>query len=247
MSSTSLKKLIGFIYRTYKFKNYIVYTISNKKLKLKTILRRFVFFFKNIEINDKTIPWIPIKAKLWLDKILKPNMILYEFGSGTSTLYFATKVKKIISIEHDKNWYNNIKGKFIQEQINNCDYILIEPENITDKNSKTIDPKHTSDLKNYELFHFRKYIESINKYPDKHFDLIFIDGRVRIACIQNSIRKIKPGGYLVLDNSDEKKYKLTQKILKNYKKLDFFDIAPVNPYFKTSKISFWKTSIWQII
>ncbi|MFX1419692.1 MAG: hypothetical protein ACFE9N_12295 [Promethearchaeota archaeon] len=195
---------------------------------------------------NKNIPWIPIHAKLWLDKVLKPDMNLYEFGSGTSTLYFASKVKKIISIEHDKNWYNKIKDKLNQNQLNNCEYILIEPEDITEKNSKQIDPKYTSDLKNYETFQFRKYVESIDKYPDNYFDLIFIDGRVRIACILNSIRKIKLGGYLVLDNSDEKKYIHSHQILNSYSRLDFFDIALVNPYLKTSKISFWKTSIWKI-
>lgn len=246
MVSTSLNKFKGFIYRTYKFKNYIFYIILNKKLKLKKILRRFIFFFKDIEIVDKDIPWIPIKAKLWLDKILTPDMILYEYGSGMSTLYFSSKVKKITSIEHDKNWYKNIKDKLIEKQINNCEYLLIEPEDINNKNPKVINPKYISELKNYEYFHFRKYIEGIDIYPDKYFDLIFIDGRVRIACILHSIRKIKLGGYLVLDNSDEKKYRSSQNILKSYKKLDFFDIAPVNPYFKYSKISFWKTTVWQI-
>ena len=57
---------------------------------------------------------------------------------------------------------------------------------------------------------------------------------------------IKSGGFLVLDNSDRNKYKLAQKLLKRYKKLDFFGIAPLTPYLKYSKTSFWKTSIWKI-
>lgn len=93
---------------------------------------------------------------------------------------------------------------------------------------------------------FTKYVKSIDKYPDKSFDLVFIDGRVRIGCILHSIKKIKSGGFLVLDNSDEKKYKKASEILRSYKKHEFFGISPSNPYLKYSKISFWKASIWEI-
>lgn len=246
MVSTLFNKLIGFIYRVYKFKNYIFYTILNRKAKPKVIFKRFLLFFKDIEIIDKNIPWIPIKAKIWLDNNLTAEMMIYEYGSGMSTLYFSSKVKKIISIEHNKDWYNQIKEVLKKQQINNCEYLLREPEVINNHIAKKIDPNYISELKSYKNYHFEKYIKNINAYPDDYFDLIFIDGRVRIACIINSIKKIKSGGYLILDNSDEKKYRSSQSILKNYKKLDFFDIAPVNPSYTYSKLSFWKTTIWQI-
>ncbi|MFX0145458.1 MAG: hypothetical protein ACFE9C_15445, partial [Candidatus Hodarchaeota archaeon] len=68
------------------------------------IFKRFLLFFKDIEIIDKNIPWIPIKAKIWLDNNLTAEMMIYEYGSGMSTLYFSSKVKKIISVEHNKDW-----------------------------------------------------------------------------------------------------------------------------------------------
>ena len=241
-----IEQIKEFLSRIIKFKDFLVFIFLNKKLRVKKVLRKFVFFFKAIEIGDKKLPWITIKSKLWLDKILRPDMVLYEFGSGMSTLYFSIKVKTIISIEHDKNWYNKIKDKLIQNQIDNCEYYLKEPENIDTPNSKPIKTKHISSLRKYEKYHFRDYIESIKRYPDQYFDLIFIDGRARIGCILHSIKKIKVGGYLLLDNSDEKRYKSAKNILKSYKKLDFFDIAPTYPYLKHSKVSFWKASIWKI-
>lgn len=246
MVSSIFNKLLSFIYRGYKFKNYIFYIILNRKLKMKRIFKRFLIFFKDIEIIDTNFPWIPIKAKIWLDHNLTAKMIIFEYGSGMSTLYFSLKVKKITSIEHNKNWYKHIKDKLKEKQVNNCEYLLIEPEVINNKISKNVDPKYISELKDYKKYHFKKYVKSIDTYPDNYFDLIFIDGRVRITCIKNSIKKIKSGGYLVLDNSDEKKYRSSQSILKNYKRLEFFDIALVNPSYKYSKISFWKTTIWQI-
>jgi precorrin-6B methylase 2 len=241
-----IEKIKEFLFRIIKFKEFLIFIFLDKKLRVKNVLRKFVFLFKHIEIGDKNFPWITIKAKLWLDKILRPDMILYEFGSGMSTLYFSTKVKTIISIEHDKNWYSKIKDKLKNNQIDNCEYYLKEPEYVNTQYSKKIKAKYISNLTKYQGFHFRDYIESINRYSDQFFDLVFIDGRARIGCILHSIKKIKPGGYLVLDNSDEKKYKLVHKILKSYEKRNFFGIALSNPYFKHSKISFWNTTVWKI-
>ena len=35
-------------------------------------------------------------------------MTVLEWGSGNSSLYFASKAKKVISIENDINWYNSV-------------------------------------------------------------------------------------------------------------------------------------------
>ena len=122
---------------------------------------------------------------------------------------------------------------------------MVEPEHInTDK--KPIKSNYSSKLREYSTSFFRKYVESIDKYPDKFFDLVFIDGRVRKDCILHSINKIKFGGYLMMDNTDERKYKLAQNFLKKYKKIDFFGIAPQNPYLNHSKVSFWKATSWKI-
>lgn len=243
ISSENIK---DFIFRFKKFVDLFVFELLNKKLILKSIIRKFGFYFKTLKIGGRAIPWIPIKAKLWLDETLKPNMTLYEYGSGISTLYFSTKVKNIISIEHNKNWYNNIKKEIVKRNINNCEYFLIEPDKVNTKKSNDINTFNRSGLKEYSKFIFDKYVESIDKYPDKFFDLVFIDGRARLGCIQHSINKIKLGGYLVLDNSDENKYKLAQQLLKKHEKRDFFGIAPANPYLKLSKVSYWKASVWKI-
>ena len=46
------------------------------------------------------------------------------------------------------------------------------------------------------------YATFIDSFPDHSFDLIVIDGRARAACIQHAIRKVKKGGYLLIDNSE---------------------------------------------
>ena len=183
MVTTLLKKIRSFQLRISKFKNFLFFAIIHKKLNLRWIAKKFLLIFKIIHKGDKIVPWIPIKAKIWLDKTLRPDMILYEFGSGLSTLYFSTKVKKVISIEHNKKWYDLLKNELKSKVIDNCEYFLEEPEIIDNKNSGIANIEYKSDLKEYQGFHFKKYVESIDRYPDQFFDIVFIDGRVRIDCI----------------------------------------------------------------
>lgn len=237
------QKIKDSLYKINKFKNYLLFLLKSKDFNLKRILRKLNILFKGIDIGDNYIPWIPIKAKLWLDKNLRQDMIIYEYGSGLSTLYFSPKVKKIISIEHDKEWYYKTHTE-LKEKAQNCEYHLIEPEEIDTGITKPVKKVYMSHL--YQKLNFRTYVQSVDKFPDKYFDLVFIDGRARIGCILHSVEKIKSGGFLVLDNSDAKRYKVAHKILKRYSRIDFYGIAPTNPYLKNTKINFTKTSIWII-
>ena len=60
---------------------------------------------------------------------------------------------------------------------------------------------------------------------------MFIDGRDRVKCIQNSIDRVKPKGIIVLDNSEREEYKDGIMLLKDWKEIE------------TSNGK-WKTTIW---
>lgn len=93
------------------------------------------------------------------------NTLVLEYGSGISTIEIAKRCKKIISIEHQKNWYEEIKNKIPS----NCELIFKEP------NLPYNEGGHCG---TYD--EFKDYIEaSLNKGP---FDIILIDGRARVSC-----------------------------------------------------------------
>jgi len=56
-----LKKINDYIFRIHKFKNFLVFMLLNKKLKIKYLLRKFEIFSKSIDISGKYIPWVPIR------------------------------------------------------------------------------------------------------------------------------------------------------------------------------------------
>jgi predicted O-methyltransferase YrrM len=94
-------------------------------------------------------------------------------------------------------------------------------------------------FKEYKGYSFKNYVKLINKYPDYHFDIVFVDGRSRVACIKHALKKIKNGGVLILDNSERDEYQSAFKYLKKYKHKDYFGNGP---YSDTK----WQTTAWFI-
>lgn len=199
-------------YKFRRFKSMIIKVIHLNPMDLKYIPKWLVSIFKWYSLIEKQIPWIPFKAKKWLNVNLKPQMVVFEYGSGGSTFFFSKRVKQITSIEHNKNYFNFIKKK-------------IEKNNFININ-------------NYLIEEMEQYVNYINKFPDHYFDLVYVDGKYRNQCIKESIKKIKAGGYLMLDNSELKKYRNGVELLKRYERTDFIGMGP-------TVFHIWQNSIWR--
>lgn len=191
-------------------------------------------------LKDK-VQWITFKAKAWMESYLKPDMFVFEYGSGGSTLFLSRRINTLISIEHDKSWYRKVSNVLSKGKISNCEYILCEPEEKISGAMFSGDLKtYTSELRKYTGMNFEKYVKSIYKYSSGSFDLVIVDGRARVSCILYAISKIRPGGYLMLDNSERERYSDAISFLADYKRTDFFGIGPYSTYL-------WQTSLWEII
>lgn len=162
-------------------------------------------------------PWISAKARDWLDSFLKPNMIVFEYGSGGSTLFFARRVKKVISVEYQLLWYLGVIFSLWRRGILNFKLHLFRPET-----GKYLDKNYMSSDPNLNSFSFKKFVSTVDQYPDHCFDLIFIDGRARNDCIKHAIPKVKKDGYILLDDSKREAYRVGKNYMSRYKqtKLD---------------------------
>ncbi len=188
---------------------------------------------------DAKQPWIVFKATDWLGTYLKEEMSVFEYGSGGSTLFFSKRVRKVVSVEHNPDWHKRVSDVLISDGILNCEYILCEPEKLNlDQHPLYSDTSYTSIAR--EGLSFEKYVKIIEKYPDATFDLIFIDGRARASCISHAVKKVRRGGYLMLDNSDRVIYHSAISLLSAYKRTDFLGVGPATTVL-------FQTSIWHII
>jgi len=61
--------------------------------------------------NNEPLPWMTYPFIDFIKDRLNKELTVFEFGSGNSTLFFAERVKKVVAVEHDKEWYNLIKSK----------------------------------------------------------------------------------------------------------------------------------------
>jgi len=93
-------------------------------------------------IKDET-PWITFQAKEWLEDFLtqNKNMTVFEYGSGGSTIFFSKRVKRLISIEHDRAWYQVLSRTLKEKNILNCEYLLLEPQPTSNGSSDFSDPQ----------------------------------------------------------------------------------------------------------
>lgn len=124
-------------------------------------------------------------------KELKPKEIL-EWGPGKSTeimIDFCPEVK-ILSIEHNKKYYDKLKEK-------------VNPNKV---NLKHI-PRPNQDTGNgfgYVCFPLREAIRKKQEF--KRYDLIFIDGRSRCDCLTIAYLMIKDDGVVILHDSQRAHY-----------------------------------------
>lgn len=168
-------------------------------------------------LNIKEEPWISDKAKKWLVSFLKPNMVVFEYGSGGSTIFFARRVRKIISVEYQLSWFFGVWIALWGRGIFNFRLHLARPER-----GAKIKRDYMSSDPNINSFSFKKFVTTIDQYSDHYFDLVFVDGRARNQCVKHAIPKVKKGGYLMLDDSDREIYQVGKNYLLKYKqtKLD---------------------------
>lgn len=122
-------------------------------------------------------PWLTRPAIKFLEGILTQDSTVLEIGSGSSTVWFAKRVKKITSFEHQEKWFCLVTRKLKEEGMTNC-RLHLSPE----------------------------YPEAGIPLLSKQYDLMLIDGRGRVLSIKTTYKHLKPGGYIMLDDSQRMRY-----------------------------------------
>lgn len=183
------------------------------------------------------IPWLPFQFTAWIDNYVTRDMNVFEFGSGGSTIYLAQRVKHLITVEHDRAWHAMLSKELEKRHVNNVQYLLREPEPRGPDSPVEYWDNYGNEYLNMD---FRTYVTSIDEQPDHAFDLVLVDGRARKFCLEHAITKIRPNGYLLLDNSSTKEYLDFFHPLEGYPRFDITSIAPFWPPAK------WQASGWRI-
>jgi predicted O-methyltransferase YrrM len=159
-------------------------------------------------------------------------MRVFEYGSGGSTVFFTRRAAHLVSVEHDRGWFERVERRLREAGISNCTQLLRPPEEGTDERFESTDPSFAG-------MHFGAYVRTIDDFEDEFFDLVLVDGRARPACAERAVAKVKSGGHLLLDDTFRDEYRSAFEALASYPRLDLAGISPYN-----SQLG--QTSVWQI-
>ncbi len=241
IGSEPLKKFASFLRETRRMA-----TEGYLHGNLLDLFRYLPAWWRSLETHRNTLddkaPWLAFGAIDFLERFLRRDMLVYEYGSGGSTLYFASRVKKIFSAEHDPAWYGNVMDALRDSDLTNHSVSLFEisPDYPAESGDPADPDGYVSIDIDYQGMSFYEYASSIDKFSDDHFDLILIDGRSRPSCFKHAEMKLKSGGLLVLDNSERLYYNHIHRTLteRNWTKYVFHGLVPYS-------YSFSETCIWR--
>jgi hypothetical protein len=192
----------GFTYR------YLVYRLLRPLLKI-----AYRWHLRDLE----SAPWLSPPAIRVLDALLAKDHVGFEFGSGRSTFFLAKRIRQLTSLEHDSSWFEKVNAEV--RAMPHVRLFLIQQET----GDKPFLIRRSSDDLTVEYTPatcFTKYASFINQFPDHSFDFILVDGRARVECTTNALPKLKPGGMLILDNSERKRYQPIHQALSNWPRVD---------------------------
>ncbi|MDQ3624909.1 MAG: class I SAM-dependent methyltransferase, partial [Verrucomicrobiota bacterium] len=110
----------------------------------------------------------------------------FEYGSGGSTVFFASRTAAVTSTESDQGWLARVQAELSRRALTNV-VLQYRP----------------FDFFKAEHFGDSKYLHSI---PAQQFDVIVIDTPeqdvvVRPACFAYAESRIKPGGIIIVDDA----------------------------------------------
>src|SRR5215471_13549962 len=66
-------------------------------------------------------PWLMPEVIRWLEAALRPSWTVLETGMGGSTVFFAQRVRRVISFENNPQWYDKTMRLLQRQHIENVE------------------------------------------------------------------------------------------------------------------------------
>jgi hypothetical protein len=162
-----------------------------------------------VDGKGKALPWVTYSFIDFIRERINKTQHIFEYGSGSSTIFYAERASSVTSVEHDKGWFDKVKNTSLA----NAEMIFCQLE------------KDGEYAKKATLL-------------GKKFDIIIVDGRDRVNCCKYSVDALSENGVLVLDDSEREVYHPARVLLKahGFKEISFSGISPGLFYEKATSV-----------
>ncbi len=168
------------------------------------------------------LPWFSYAAIDFLQGFLQPHMSVAEYGSGGSTLFFARRVKSVLCVEDNPEWFKAVSRALRVRGIGNVTLRLC--------------PFNFKDPVGFEESDYLRFL------PEERFDVVVVDGseewtQVRPICFEMAEKRVKRGGIVLVDDSWRYPV-LRRKNHANHFRV-FKSVGPCRPGVTTTDIFFY--------
>lgn len=155
---------------------------------------------QSVDSAGRPLPYITYSAIEFLARRIRPEMSVFEYGAGASTLWWADRVASVVSCEHNADWHQNMLARI--------------PPNVT--------------MIYRPLEYGGAYSKAITQYQNR-FDIVSIDGRDRVNCARNCLDALRADGVVLWDNSDRKAYEAGCQFLLDhaFRRIEFVGMCPI--------------------
>lgn len=165
-----------------------------------------------VDQNGDPLPWITYPAIDFLLQFDFTEAAVFEWGSGFSTLWWAKRCARIVSVETNAAWVPYIRPLLP------ADVELLTPPFDLEEEAQAI------------------------VHAGGPFDVIVIDnnGPFRWRCAEKALAHLAEGGFILLDNSDQ--CLRTTAILRSagLTQIDFTGFAPGAGYAQSTSLFFYE-------
>jgi len=164
---------------------------------------RSVATAKPLDRAGAPYPWYTYPALEYLKQLDFRDKEVFEYGCGHSTLFWASRAAKVVSVEHHEQWHELVKSRIP----GNCT-LIYQPQ---------------SD----------DYAGAISQFNQQFDVIVIdglVTGRTRLKCARAAVPYLREGGMIILDNSDwlpESAHHLRSAGLIE---VDMTGFAPINDY-----------------
>jgi len=169
--------------------------------------------------DQQPLPWFTYSFIDFMEPRLIDTMHVFEYGSGYSTRYFATRVASVTSVEHDREWL----ATGLEVKADNVNLIHYTGEVDAD------------------------YCRAAS-FQGKKFDIILIDGFDRNNCCKHAADALSEQGVIIFDDTELEKFQEGVEYLKQagFKMLPFSGISPGLFYRKETSLFYRPSNCFAI-
>lgn len=162
-----------------------------------------------VDANGDALPWITYPAIDFLSQLDFSDATVFEWGSGNSSIWWAPRCKSIATVESNAQWVS-----YIRERLPTA-VELIETQ-----------------------FNVDAELRALTSRAPPEQDVFVIDnhGPFRWRCAEVAVKYLRPGGLIILDNSDQCLKACQVMRDAGFTQIDFTGFVPSGGYAQTTSL-----------